>query len=195
MEYKVGYKLLREIAEIIVGIPKEKNKGEERHKYHCIYPSQLQEFNCMLDAERVVRSKPINEKALIKMDDILIKRLSPSYINVATKAYPNTYMSENIMAVRVQKEFDAKYMASILESLGLPTLQHYAKRGVTIQTISGAELQNLKIPILPVHKQKHLGEIWLLGKEKQRILKEVSDEGARYFKALLDKMIGAMEDL
>lgn len=189
MKDKVEYKTLGEIADVIVGIPEEKNQNEKVFKYYCIQPSHLRDFNQIDEADMVFRGSRVNNFDLVKANDILIKRLSPSNINLLIEATPNTYVSGNVMIIRTRENYNPKYVASILESQGLPTLQHHTARGVSVQTVSKAELQNLKIPLLPLAKQNLIGEIWFLGKEKQRLLKKLADEEARYYKALLDRLL------
>lgn len=189
MRGTIEYKTLGEIVDVIVGIPEEKTQNKRNFKYYCIQPSHLLDFNQFEKADMVFRGSQVNESALVKANDILIKRLSPSNINFLAEENPNTYVSGNVMIIRTKENYNSKYVACILESQGLPALQHHTTRGVTIQTISKAELQNVKVPLLPLEKQKLIGEIWLLSKEKQRLLKKIADEEARYCKALLDRLL------
>lgn len=189
MKDTIEYKTLGEIADIIVGIPEEKAPSKRNFRYYCIQPSHLLDFNQIEKADTVFRGTRINDTALVKVNDILIKRLSPSNINFLAEEFSNTYISGNVMIIRTRENFNPKYVASILESQGLPAFQHHTTRGVTIRTISKAELQNVKIPLLPLEKQKLIGEIWFLSKEKQRFLKKLADEETRYFKALLNRLL------
>lgn len=189
MEKIIGYKTLNQIAEVIVGIPEEKTKDERNYQYYYIQPSHLQDFNQINPFDLVFRSTYPNIAAFVKKFDILIKRLSPANINILTQDHPLTYVSSNIMIVRTGKDFDPKYVAGILENQGVPSLQHHTQRGAMIQTISKSELQNVKIPVLPLNTQKVLGEIWLLSKEKQKLLKKLADEEAKYTTALFNTLL------
>jgi hypothetical protein len=189
MKDTIEYKTLGEIADIIVGLPEEKAPGKRNFKYYCIQPSHLLDFNRVAKADPVFRGAPINDTALVRANDILIKRLSPSGINFLAGEMLNTFISGNVMIIRTRDNFNPKYVAGILESQGLPAFQHHTARGVTVRTISKAELQNVKLPLLPLEKQKLIGEIWFLSKEKQRLLKKLAEEETRYFKALLNGLL------
>ena len=144
MKDKVEYKTLGEIADVIVGIPEEKNQNEKVFKYYCIQPSHLRDFNQIDEADMVFRGSRVNNFDLVKANDILIKRLSPSNINLLIEATPNTYVSGNMMIIRARENYNPKYVASILESQGL-RLYNIIQPEVFGSDLSKAELQNLKI--------------------------------------------------
>jgi Type I restriction modification DNA specificity domain. len=185
----IEYMNLGDVADIIVGVPDEKPHSNEQFEYYCIQPSNLQEFNQVSNLDIVHRNTRLNETVLVKTGDILIKRLNPSNINILLGEFSNTYVSGNIMIIRVKEGFDAKYLASVLETQRLPSMQHDTKRGIIVQTISKSELQNVLIPILPINKQKALGEIWILSKQKQRILRTLAIEEEKYTKAIFDTFL------
>jgi len=185
----VAYKVLGEIAEIIAGIPEGKKKGDKEYKYFCIQPSHLNDNNELLKFDVVYRAKPINEKALVKKEDILIKRLSPSYINLVMGNYKNAYVTSNIMIVRCNEKIISDYLAAILEVQGLKTLKHHTKRGVTIQTISKKELSLIEIPLPDLQTQKILGEIWLLNKRKQKLLNDLAIKENDFIHSLFNTIL------
>ena len=151
---RVEYKLLGDVAEVIAGIPEEKKKGDKEYKYFCIQPSHLNDNNKLLKFVVVYRTKPINEKALVKKEDILIKRLSPSSINLVMGSYKNAYVTSNIMIVRRNEKIISDYLAAILEVKGLRTLKHHTKIGVTVHTVSKKELSLIEIPLPNLQTQK-----------------------------------------
>jgi len=185
----VAYKVLGEIAEIIAGIPEGKKKGDKEYKYFCIQPSHLNDNNELLKFDVVYRAKPINEKALVKKEDILIKRLSPSYINLVMGNYKNAYVTSNIMIVRCNEKIISDYLAAILEVQGLKTLKHHTKRGVTLQTISKKELSLIEIPLPDLQTQKILGEIWLLNKRKQKLLNDLAIKENDFIHSLFNTIL------
>jgi len=186
---RVEYKLLSNIAEIIAGIPEEKKKGDKEYKYFCIQPSHLNDNNKLSEFDLVDRAKPINEKALVKKGDILIKRLSPSSINLVMDNYKNAYVTSNIIIVRGNEKIISDYLAAILEVQGLTTLKHYTKRGVTVQTISKKELCNINIPLPDIKTQKLLGKIWLLNKNKQKLLNDWAIKENDFIKSLFNTIL------
>jgi len=186
---RVEYKLLGGIAEIIAGIPEEKKKGDKEYNYFCIQPSHLNDNNKLLEFDLVSRSKPINEKALVKKEDILIKRISPSSINLVMGNYKNAYVTSNIIIVRCNEKNNSDYLAAILEVQGLRTLKHHTKRGVTVQTISKKELSNINIPLPDIKTQKILGEMWLLNKRKQKLLNDLAIKENDFIQSLFNTIL------
>ena len=186
---RVEYKLLGDIAEIITGIPEEKKKGNKEYKYFCIQPSHLNDNNKLLKFDAVSRTKLINEKALVRKEDILIKRLSPSYINLVMGSYENTYVTSNIIIIRRNEKIISDYLAAILEVQGLTTLKHYTKRGITVQTISKKELSSINIPLPDIKTQKLLGKIWLLNKNKQKLLNDWISKENDFIQSLFNTIL------
>ncbi len=186
---RVEYKLLGDVAEIIAGIPEGKRKGDKEYKYFCIQASHLNDNNRLLKFDVVYRTKPINEKALVKKGDILIKRLSPSSINLVMDSYKNAYVTSNIMIVRRNEKIISDYLAAILEVQGLRTLKHHTKRGVIVQTISKKELSNINIPLPDIKTQKTLGKMWLLNKTKQRLLNEWTSKENDFIQSLFNTIL------
>ena len=186
---RVEYKLLGDVAEIIAGIPEGKKKSNKGYKYFCIQPSHLNDNNKLSKFDEVYKAKPINEKALVKKEDILIKRLSPSSINLVMDSYKNAYVTSNIIIVRRNEEIISDYLAAILEVQGLRTLKHHTKRGVTVQTISKKELSNINIPLPDIKTQKILGEMWLLNKRKQKLLNDLAIKENDFIKSLFNTIL------
>jgi len=186
---RVEYKFLGDVAEIIAGIPEEKKKSDKEYKYFCIQASHLNDNNRLLKFDVVYRTKPINEKALVKKGDILIKRLSPSSINLVMDSYKNAYVTSNIMIVRCNEKIISDYLAAILEVQGLRTLKHHTKRGVTVQTISKKELSLIVIPLPDLQTQRILGEIWLLNKRKQKLLNDLAIKENDFIQSLFNTIL------
>jgi len=137
----------------------------------------------------VYRAKSINEKALVKKEDILIKRLSPSYINLVMGSYENAYVTSNIMIVRCNENVNSDYLAAILEVQGLKTLKHHTKRGVTVRTISKKELSLVEVPLPDLQTQKILGEIWLLNKRKQELINNLAIKENDFIKSIFNTIL------
>jgi len=186
---RVEYKLLGDFTEIIAGIPEGKKKSNKGYKYFCIQPSHLNDNNKLSKFNEVYKVKPINEKALVKKGDILIKRLSPSSVNLVMDSYKNAYVTSNIMIVRRNEEIISDYLAAILEVQGLRTLKHHTKRGVTVQTISKKEISNINIPLPDIKTQKILGKMWLLNKRKQKLLNDLVIKENDFIQSLFNTIL------
>ena len=100
-----------------------------------------------------------DEAVLIKKNDILIKRINPSYINLIENIDNKVYAGNNLIIIR-PKDIDAKYLAAILNS----NIQEFSKInsvGAIIPSIGRRELEEFEIEICSKEKQIALGEYWI----------------------------------
>lgn len=197
MEKKMNkkYKLLNEISEIITGMPEVK-KGDNKklYKYFCIQPSSLNINNEeIVDFIEIEKEKPIDENIKIKKGDILIKRIGPTFVYLATYDYKNTCVTSNIILIRPKDNIISEYLAAYLEIQGLKTLKHYTQKGVTIHSISKKELSIIKIPILDKKEQEILGKYWFLKKHKTNLLNKLIVMENNLAKSLFNKILTKKE--
>lgn len=193
IEISIKYKFLGEICEIITGIPDERNDEQKGYRYLCLQPSSLSDNNEITELSEVFRSSKISDNAIIQKEDILIKRLRPSHVNVVDKVYENAYATSNVMIIRLKKNYNASYIAAVLETQGLSMLSHYTKKGVTVQTISKKELKDIKVPIIECGKQQALGELWVLNKQKIKLMNNMIDEEKELIKSIYNKVLKSEE--
>lgn len=185
----IEYMKLGDFCEIITGIPEEKKIEDASKEYWCVQPSSLNEFNEILNISKVFRKNEISEKALLKHNDIIIKRIGPSHINIVENPKDNTYVTSNLMIIRIVGESDANYIATILESKGLSLLTHYTNKGVTVQTVSKKELSQIEIPFIEKDKQKIIGDLWSANKRKLKLLSGLMIQEKEVVKSVLSKII------
>lgn len=185
---------LGEFCEIITGIPDEKKLDKPLFEYWCVQPSSLNEYNEIHNVSKVFRNSEINEKALVNHNDIIIKRIGPSHINVTVNPKSNTYVTSNLMIIRVLNNFEVNYIAMVLESKGLLLLTHYTNKGVTVQTVSKKELSQIEIPVIDKKKQKILGNLWAANKRKVKLLSELIKQEQQVVKSVFTKIIELEEE-
>ncbi len=182
-------KKLKEVCKIITGVPEWKKNIHEGYVYKCIHPSFLDEFNTIKEFEEHLRPQEINENALLKQGDILIKRLSPSYVNVVDSNWENVYVTSNILIIRPKEGIDSHYIASILEMQGLSKLNHFSRKGVTIQSVSKKELGEINIPLVSLEWQIKYGELRRLNNNKRMLIQELEEQEKKLLKGVFQNLL------
>lgn len=190
----VEVKKLGELCEIITGVPDEKKSDNAKFSYMYIQPSCLSEFNEVSNMSQVYRQTEVKKKSIVLHNDILVKRIGPTHVNIIKNPKSNTYVSSNLLIIRAH-EFNVEYIAMVLESRGLSLLTHYTKKGVTVQTVSKKELGQIDIPIISKEKQLALGNLWNDNKLKLRLLNKLIDQEKKIMKSALLKVIDMEEEV
>ena len=114
-----------------------------------------------------------DEALQVFKDDIIIKRISPTYITYVDNDLPDTYAYNNLIIVR-SKDINEKYLASVL-SYEIKELSINASIGAVMPSIGRTELEGLKIPICSPKEQVLIGEIWFKSIEKKKMLKRLAE--------------------
>lgn len=111
-----------------------------------------------------------DEEWLLNQNDIVIKRISPAYVNYIDFNPDGVYCGNNLIIVTPGKEVEAKYLAMILnEKIG--ELSRDSSIGAVMKSISRNDLELLEIPFPEKGKQQLIGNLWLKSIElkKKRI--------------------------
>ena len=145
-----------------------------RSKQQAIPSKWLVCANFLVDNE-IVRTPIENyvvpdEEWLLHKDDIVVKRITPSFINYIDYCPDDVYCGNNLIIVTPNKETDAKYLAMILNDK-IGELSKESSVGAVMKSISRQDLEMLEIPLPEEHKRRLLGELWYNGIElkKKRI--------------------------
>jgi len=163
---------LKDISEIkfIVGLSKS-NTNTKSLKW--ITASHLlPDNNLSLDFDEKTNS--MDEAQKIQKEDILIKRISPLYINYIDIDFQDVYAYNNLIIVRPNKFTDSKYLAYILNQI-IKKISLRTSIGAVMPSLGRCELETLKISLLPTNKQKSIGEIWYYDNEKKKHLKRLTE--------------------
>ena len=137
------------------------------------------------------KSSP-DESLRVYENDIIIKRISPSYVNFIDIELDNVYAYNNLIIVRA-KAVEAKYLAYYL-SRKIKDFSENTSVGAVMPSIGRPELESFKIPILPADEQKAIGELWYQSIEKKKMiihLSKLENERELYLlNKYVDKKIG-----
>ena len=157
---------LSEVANIIFSFPEK--GGEETADW--VYPAFLEENNIIagIKTEKEMATNPLCK---IKVGDIIIKRIQPQFVNYVAEDL-NAYIGQNLVIVRSRKEIEPKYLSYILER-DLNKL-YRDTAGAILTAINRKCFDEFDIGELPPkEKQKAIGELWWLNKERQKLYKEL----------------------
>lgn len=127
-------------------------------------------------ADNVVVHDPIinyvvpDEEWLLSQCDIVIKRITPTFVNYIDFDPGEIYCGNNLIIVSPNIKTDAMYLAMLLnEKIG--ELSKESSIGAVMKSISRNDLESLEIPMPHKDKRHILGELWYKGIEikKKRI--------------------------
>lgn len=136
------------------------------------------------EVERVptVNNVTPDKEWLINKNDIVIKRITPSFVNYIDFIPENIYCGNNLIIVTPNEAIDAKYLAMILNSR-IGDLSQESSIGAVMKSVSRKDIEALRIPIHDIKKQQLIGEIWYRGielKKKKIKLAELEDIRTNY---------------
>ncbi len=107
-------------------------------------------------------------------NDIVIKRISPSYVNYIVDIEDAMFAGNNLVVLTVRDGTDAKYLAMILNEK-ISSISESSSIGAVMKSISRPDLEKIKIPILPYEKQKQLGTAWFLNIELKKMKNRLAE--------------------
>lgn len=182
---------LSDIADIIAGVHEDKYISEKSGFEYCyIQPNQLSEDGSIQLTTTVFKKEKIQSNQLVKNGDILIKRLNPNIALVVSNITKPTIVSINLFIIRPSNEVVPEYLACLLEYAGvLSQVEHLSGTTASIKAISAQKLADVRIPIISVEKQKTLGQIWYLTKQKKKLLQSYIQESEKFLSALVNELI------
>lgn len=107
-----------------------------------------------------------NEEMHILDNCILIKRVSPMYVNYFNKTMSDVYVGNNLIMI-IPDKVDGKFLASYLNK-NIKKLVNNSSIG-NIPTIGRKDVENFMIPDIPMEQQKKIGTLWFINKELTKL--------------------------
>ena len=123
-----------------------------------------------------------DDELLIKKDDIVVKRISPMFVNYIDYIPNEMYAGNNLIVITPKQEVYSKYLAMVLNEK-IETLSESSSVGAVMKSVSRQHLEDVIIPLLPYEKQILVGNLWHDGieLEKMRIrLTELESQKRNY---------------
>ena len=110
---------------------------------------------------------------LLQKDDIVIKRITPTFINYIDSIPDNIYCGNNLIIVTVKDNMYPRYVAMILNNK-IKSVSAESSVGAVMKSISRSDIEVVEIPVLDTQQQILLGDFWFKGielsKKKTRLI-------------------------
>ena len=127
--------------------------------------------NFLVDNE-VVKEPTVNNMVpdndwLLHRHDIVIKRITPTFVNYIDFEPQEIYGGNNLIIITPHSKIDAKYLAMILNDK-IDELSKESSVGAVMKSISRNILEQLDIPMIDEHKRRIVGKLWYKGIELKK---------------------------
>lgn len=109
-----------------------------------------------------------DDELLIKKDDIVVKRISPMFVNYIDYIPDKMYAGNNLIVITPKQEVYAKYLAMLLNER-IESLSESSSVGAVMKSVSRQHLEEIELPILPYEKQVLIGDLWYSGIELEKM--------------------------
>ena len=109
-----------------------------------------------------------DDELLIKKDDIVVKRISPMFVNYIDYIPDEMYAGNNLIVITPQQEVYSKYLAMLLNER-IESLSESSSVGAVMKSVSRQHLEEIELPILPYEKQVLIGDLWYSGIELEKM--------------------------
>ena len=137
-----------------------------------------------------------DESWLLHKDDIVVKRITPTFVNYVDAVDTNIYCGNNLIIVTPNTDIDAKYLAMILnEQIG--DFSKESSVGAVMKSISKSDLEAMSIPCPDTEIQEKIGLLWHNGielKKKRTRLAELENIKMNYSINKAIKVLGGKEN-
>ncbi len=115
-----------------------------------------------------------DEELLIKEDDIVVKRISPMFVNYIDYIPKEMYAGNNLIVITPKQEVYSKYLAMLLNER-IESLSESSSVGAVMKSVSRQHLEEVMIPLLPYEKQMLVGDLWYNGIELEKMKSRLTE--------------------
>lgn len=174
---------INDIAVIIT--PKVTEKDSTINKKKVILSAGLKENN-----ETLVET--INDNVLfdtnVYKDDIIIKRVSPQYVNLIDQSKDQVYYGNNLIIIRLKnKKYHPSYIAYLIEK-NIPMLETMSNSGTRFYSINKKMLESINVPSEEYSIQLSIGNLWDSLNKRARIINLLKDKNDLMKKIIYEKI-------
>ena len=137
-----------------------------------------------------------DENWLLHKNDIVVKRIAPTFINYIDDIEDGLYCGNNLIIVIPKNIVDPKYLAMILNEK-IASLSKESSIGAVMKSISRTDLEEMRIPFPDIETQKAIGSLWHNGielKKKRTRLAELENIKMNYTINKAIKMLGGKKN-
>ena len=179
-------KKLKDVAKIKFCLS-QKVISDEKHKI--ITPINLLENN-VIDNFVFDDRVRVNKDTKVHKGDILIKRVSPSFVNYIDEIDEDTYASGNLIIISAVS-VESKYLAYILNKEISKITQSLS--GAKIPSIGRNDLEEIEVPILSIKRQKAIGDLWHKSIEVYKLKTRLNELEFIKVKGILSELVNGGE--
>ena len=115
-----------------------------------------------------------DDELLIKKDDIVVKRISPMFVNYIDCIPDKMYAGNNLIVITPKQEVYSKYLAMLLNEK-IESLAESSSVGAVLKSVSRQHLEEVMIPLLPYENQILVGELWYSGIELEKMKSRLAE--------------------
>ena len=142
-----------------------------RAKQQAISTKWLVCSNFLADNE-IVYTPTVNyiapdDEWLLHQNDIVVKRIMPSFVNYIDFTPDTVYCGNNLIIITPNKQTDAKYLAMILNDK-ISELSKESSFGAVMKSLNRSDLESLEIPLPDENTRRMIGELWYSGIELKK---------------------------
>ncbi len=186
---------LSDIAEIKTGLVLNRKKADisktSKFYYSVVSLKSFNEDAIYNDtfAEEFISNTQIKEDYLIKQGEILLRLREPNLAVYMDKEYNNLIYSSLIVRVKlVDSRFDANFLAYYLNSNNVKKFLSKELSGTTIPMIKVADVNDIKIPLINLTKQKKIVEYIKLAHKENELLQNLIEQKQKYSKEIFETL-------
>ena len=116
-------------------------------------------------SDNVIAGETINnyivpdEDFLLREEDIVIKRITPLFVNYVDSVGDDIYAGNNLIIISAKENIYPRYLAMILNDK-IKDLSAKSSIGAVMKSISRTDLENVSIPMETYQNQIILGNAW-----------------------------------
>ena len=165
------YKRLAEVAEIKICAKSPGRANAPERPTRWLGCADLLKNNMIAPGLKELPVAPDSE-CRIRAGDILIKRISPTFINYVDDVPEEIFAGNNLIVVTPRPAVYPRYVAMLLNE-GIQTLSESDSVGAVMKSVSRPALESFEIPWLPYDRQTVVGDLWYQSVELKARLAEL----------------------
>lgn len=186
---------LNDIAEIKTGLVLNRKKADmskDQKLYYSVV--SLKSFNedAIYDntfADEFISNEQIKEDYQIKQGDILLRLREPNFAVYIDTEYENLIYPSLMVRVKIQDtRFDSHFIAHYLNSTIVRRALSTVLSGTTIPMIKVADVNEIKIPLINLDKQKRIVKYLKLAHQENELLQNLIKQKQKYSKELFETL-------
>ena len=137
-----------------------------------------------------ISGQEIDKKYFTKKGDVVIRLRSPNRAIYIDKEDEGLLIHSLLAVIRIHSDkLDSKYLAYFINANKTQQILKKDIKGTAIYMLKTKDIENLKLSLPPLKKQKKLVEFLELADKEKELLKNLIEEKKRFSQAILDTII------